>query len=65
MIKNIIKSVVILTQLLNINGFMISEGGNIFQFNKNIRKSSNILNLNQDFVVIFQDGIYYIYHLLF
>lgn len=45
MIKNIIKSVVILTQLLNINGFMISEGGNIFQFNKNIRKSSNILNL--------------------
>ena len=49
MIKNIIKSVVILTQLLNINGFMISEGGNIFQFNKNIRKSSNILNLKSRF----------------
>lgn len=49
MIKNIIKSVVILTQLLNINGFMISEGGNIFQFNKNIRKSSNILNIKSRF----------------
>ena len=42
---NIIKTVLILTQIININAFMISEGGNIFQFNKNQRKSTNILNI--------------------
>lgn len=46
---NIIKTVLILTQIININAFMISEGGNIFQFNKNQRKSTNILNLKSRF----------------
>ena len=45
MIKNIIKSIIILTQIININGLMISKGRTILEVNKNQRQSINILNL--------------------
>lgn len=49
MIKNIIKSIIILTQIININGFMISKGRNILEVSKNQRQSINILNLKSRF----------------
>lgn len=48
MLKNIIKNLLLFIQIFNVKGFLISEGQNIF-YNKNLRKSTNILNLKARF----------------
>ena len=48
MLKNIIKNIILINQILNVKGFLISEGQNIL-YNKNLRKSTNILNIKARF----------------
>lgn len=44
-----LKILLLLSQLFYTHCFLISEGGNILQINKNLRKSQNILNLKARF----------------
>jgi nucleoside-diphosphate-sugar epimerase len=45
MLNNIVKGLLVISEIFYVQCFLISKGGKIFQFNKNLRKSTNMLNL--------------------